>query len=119
LSSPSSGAVLIDCEALGLLAIADESVWRSLPPTRRAASDLEPLVPLDRAMRDSEVSLEAILGGADVDFSRLVDLRCGDVLVLPQRLSEPLTVTYAGAAIAHAGFGQRDGAICIQLSGRS
>ncbi|MBB6091179.1 flagellar motor switch/type III secretory pathway protein FliN [Povalibacter uvarum] len=115
---PLSAAVLIGCEALGLLAIADESVWRSMPPMRRAPDDLDPLVPLDQAICDSQVSLEAILGGAEVDLSRLVDLRCGDVLVLPQLLSEPLTVTCADTAIARAGLGQRNGLISIQLSSR-
>ncbi len=118
LFSPLSAAVLIGCEALGLLAIADEGVWRSMPPMRRAPEDLSPLVPLDRAMRDSEVSLEAILGGAEVELPRLVDLSCGDVVVLPQLLSEPLTVTCAGTAIARAGLGQSNGLISVQLISR-
>lgn len=111
-----SGAVELSCEALGLHALADSGVWRSVPPSERAAaSPLPKLTPLDRAVQRTKVALDIMLGSVEVELPKLLDLRCGDVLLLPQRLDERIGVLFVGRPLARAVLGETQGRKCVQL----
>lgn len=111
-----SGAVELSCAALGLHAIADSAVWRSVPPSERAAaSSLVTLTPLDRAVQRARVALDIMLGSVEVELPKLLDLRCGDVLRLPQRLDQRIAVLCAGKPLARAVLGETQGRKCVQL----
>ncbi|HEY5760120.1 MAG TPA: FliM/FliN family flagellar motor C-terminal domain-containing protein [Steroidobacter sp.] len=113
-----TGSVLICCEGLGLHAVADGSVWRSVPPTRRDVSQRLPaLTAVDRAIRKARARLDVMLGSTEVELPKLVDLRCGDVLRLPQRLDQSLAVLCEGQPLAQAALGQAQGRICVQIVG--
>jgi len=111
-----SGAVALCCEALGLQAVADKAVWKSMPPVERGAAHRLPgLTPLDRAMRRAMGRLDVLLGSVDIDLPRLLDLRRGDVLRLPQRLDRPLALCCEGRPLARVALGARQGRKCVQV----
>jgi hypothetical protein len=109
-----SGAVRLSCDTLGLYAIADQSVWRSVPPTQRARR-LPKVTPLDRASLQATVKLEAMLGSVAVDLPKILDLRCGDVLRLPERVDQGIAVLCDGKPFARAALGESRGNKCAQL----
>jgi hypothetical protein len=110
-----SGAVQLSCEALGLFAIADRAVWRSVPPSERAAVARPALTPVDRAASRAAVRLDVMLGSVEVELPKVLDLREGDILRLPQRLDQPLAVVCAGKPLAHAVLGEVHGRRGAQL----
>jgi len=111
-----SGAVELSCELLGLNAIADAAVWRAVPPTeRQQLRSLPRLAPLNVAVRRAGVRLEVVLGSVEVDLPQLLDLRCGDVLRLSQRLDLGITVLCEGKPLGRAALAQLQGRKCVQL----
>lgn len=113
-----AGSVLISCESLGLHAVADSNLWRSVPPTQRDVTQRLPgLTAVDRAIRNARARLEVMLGSTEVELPKLVDLRCGDVLRLPQRLDQGLAVLCEGRPLAQASLGQAQGRVCVQIVG--
>jgi hypothetical protein len=110
-----SGAVQLSCEALGLFAIADRAVWRTVPPSERAVTARPALTPVDHAARRAAVRLDVMLGSVEVELPKVLDLRGGDILRLPQRLDQPLTVVCAGKPLARAVLGEIDGCRGVQL----
>jgi flagellar motor switch/type III secretory pathway protein FliN len=110
-----SGAIELSCELLGLHAIADRAVWRSVAPPERAAPAPPAPAPLDQAAQSARVRLDAMLGEVQLELARVLDLRCGDVLRLPQRLQQPLTVLCSGRPVARAVLGERDGHKAVQI----
>lgn len=113
-----SGAVLLSCETIGLLAIADGNVWnKSAPAARR--EPLPKLTMLDRAVKSSVLRLEVTLGSVPLEVPKLLDLRVGDVLRLPQRLDQPLEVTCNRLPLAHALLGESGGRRGVQLIAQS
>lgn len=111
-----SGAIHVACERIGIDAFADSAVWRSLPPQRMALRPRPPLTPLYLAVQRHDARLDVVLGGVDVEIPMLTDLRCGDVLRLPKRLNESLSVECQGRPVAHAVLGDFQGQKSIQLS---
>lgn len=113
-----AGSVQISCEGIGLYAVADSAVWDCVPPTRRddVSHRLPDLTPLDRAVRRASARLDVMLGSAEVELPKLLDLRCGDVLRLPQRLDQGIAVLCEGQPLAQAALGQAQGRICVQLA---
>lgn len=116
LFTPGSGAVHVSCEPLGLSFIADSAVWRSMPPIRAAARPRPKLIPLHKAVHRSEAQLEVMLGSVEVDLARLMDLRCGDVLRLPQRLDQGIAVLCDGKPLATAVLGEMLGQKSVRLT---
>ncbi len=110
-----SGAVEFSCWGTGLQVIAESAVWRTVPPiAQRAAPPLPEITPLTRAMHQATTRLEVMLGSVELDLPRLMDLRCGDVLRLPQRLYQPVTLLCEGQALAHALLGELHGRKAVQ-----
>jgi len=115
-----SGAVEISCKPLGLDAIADNTVWRTIaPPARARDSNRNRLVPLETALRAHRTNarLDVMLGSVDLELASLSDLRCGDVLNLPSRLDEGITVLCEGRPLTRALLGAVRGRKCIRLLG--
>lgn len=111
-----SGAVRLSCDMLGLHAIADSVIWRSVPPTKRAvAHRLPKLTPLDRAAQRAMAPLDIMLGSVEVELPKLLDLRCGDVLRLPQRLDQGIAVLCDSKPLARAVLGETQGRKCVQV----
>jgi hypothetical protein len=114
-----SGAVQVSCDAVGLHAIADRGVWRSVPPSERMPSrPRAALTPLERAAQRSRLRVDAMLGSVEVDLPKLLDLQCGDVLRLPQRLDRGITLQCADAPFARAVLGEQQQRKCVQLTAR-
>lgn len=112
-----SGAVEFSCDELNLHAIADNAVWRSVPPDERCTARARPkLVLLERATHRCKVPLEVSLGSVSVELPKLLDLRCGDVLRLPQRLDQGIAVLCAGKPLARAALGVAQGRKGVQLT---
>jgi len=112
-----SGAVRLSCDAFGLNAIADAAVWRALLPAERASSP-QPrprLTSLERAAHRARTRLDVLLGSVDLELPQLMDLRCGDVLRLPQRLDQGIAVLCEGKTLAHALLGEMRGRKSVQL----
>jgi hypothetical protein len=110
-----AGAVQLSCDLLGLYAVADASVWRTVPPPEHSRTALPGIAKLDRAMGNSRVALEVVLGGAEIDLSKLLDLRVGDVLRLSQKLDRPAAVVCGANTVAHALLGESGGRKAAQL----
>ncbi|MET0534971.1 MAG: FliM/FliN family flagellar motor C-terminal domain-containing protein [Steroidobacter sp.] len=115
LRSFGSGAVHLDCGPLGLHVIVDRSVWRSVPPSQRAARPLPGLDSLEHSLKNARVRLEITLGSVDVDLANVLDLRRGDVLRMRHRLDQPLTLLCAGKPVAKALLGERQGHKCVRI----
>lgn len=113
-----SGAIQLSCDALGLYAIADSAVWRSVPPVRTRSQPLPKLAPLDQAASRARMRLDVMLGSVEVELPKLLDLRCGDVLRLPQRLDQEVAVLCEGKPLAHAALGETQGCKAIQVIAR-
>jgi hypothetical protein len=111
-----SGVVELSCDALGLHAIADNAVWRGVPPIERTRRQLRPkLTPLDEATRRANARLDVRLGDVEIDLLELVELRSGDVLRLPQRLDRGISVLCEGMPLARATLGATHGRKCVQF----
>lgn len=111
-----SGAVQITCEALGLHALADRSVMRDMPPAERGAvRRLPPAVAIEQAMRPATLHVEALLGSVELELDQVLDLRRGDVLRLPQRLDQRLSLSCAGRPLAGVELGETRGFKAIQV----
>ena len=111
-----SGAIVLTCEALGLHAIADNAVWRNVPPIERVhPRHRRKLTPLEEAARRTSFRLEVQLGAVEVDLPELLDLRCGDVLRLPQRLDRGMTVLCGRTPLARVTLGATHGRKCVQF----
>ena len=111
-----SGAVELSCGLFGLHAIADGEVWRSVPPTERQhRRSLSRLIPLNTAVRRANTRLEVVLGSVEIDLPRLLDLRCGDVLRLSQRLDRGIAVLCEGKPLGRATLAVSHGRKCVQL----
>lgn len=114
-----SGAVQLSCDALGLFAIADSAAWRCVPPIERAnAQRLPKPAALERAASRAKVRLDVMLGSVEVELPKLLDLRCGDVLRLPQRLDQGIAVLCEGKPLARAALGEAQGRKCVQVIAR-
>jgi flagellar motor switch/type III secretory pathway protein FliN len=114
-----AGAVYFSCEQLGLYAIADHSIWRAVPPNDRARTARPKLTPVDQAVKRPTARIDVVLGAVELDLSNMLDLRNGDVLRLPQRLDEGLSVLCEGQLLARGALGERDGRVSVQLISRS
>jgi flagellar motor switch protein FliM len=57
-----------------------------------------------------------MLGDAELELPKVMDLRVGDVLRLSARLHEPLTVSCEGRPFARALLGVADGRKAIQFT---
>ncbi len=115
-----SGAVEISCKPLGLYAIADQSVWRTIAPPARAHQYSRPrLVPLEAALRGARARtrLDVMLGAVDIELASLSDLRRGDVLNLTSRLDTGIAVLCAGKPLTQALLGTVGGRKCVRLLG--
>jgi flagellar motor switch/type III secretory pathway protein FliN len=111
-----SGAVNISCDELGLYAMFDAEVWRGAPQFHRESRQSLPhLVPIERAIHQAVAHLEVVLGDAEVELPKLMDLRCGDVLRLSQRLDRSIAVLCEGQLLAHAALGQAEGRVSVQI----
>lgn len=110
-----SGAVQLSCDSIGLHAIADDAVWRSVPPIERAAQPMTKLTPLEGATQRARVRLEVTLGSVGVLLPDFLGLQRGDVLRLPQRLDQPLTVLCAGKPLGRAALGETQGRKSVQI----
>ena len=110
-----SGALRISCEWLGLCAVVDSSVWRTIPPAARAGQRPTQAAPLGVAVRGAKARLDVVLSSVKIELSQLVDLRYGDVLRLPHRLDQALTVLCEGKPMAHAVLGENQARKCVQL----
>lgn len=110
-----SGAVLLSCEELGLYAIADSGAWCSASPAARTPAQERGVTPLDRAMRQATARVDVMLGSVELELPKLLDLRRGDVLRLPQRLDSGIHVLCEGQPLAHALLGELQGRKCIQV----
>lgn len=111
-----AGAVVLRCEPLGCYAIVDGAVWRSVPPSERSrAPRRSELTPIERAVHGGRVRLEIELGNIELAVPRVLDLRPGDVLRVPTRLDEGITVCCGGKPLARAALGQRGGRKCVQV----
>lgn len=116
LSDNGSGAIELSCTALGLHAIVDRGVWRSMPPPERSTIRYPSrLVPLEQAVRGAMVSVEALLGSVEIALPQLLDLSRGDVLRLPLRLDEGIEVRCEGKSLARAALGETRGRRSVQL----
>ena len=113
-----AGSVYFSCELLGLHVVADHSIWRSVPPSERARTARTKLTALDEAVRSPTARIDVVLGAVELDLSNVLDLRCGDVLRLPQRLDEGLSVLCEGQPLARGSLGERDGRVSVQLMNR-
>lgn len=111
-----SGAVRLSCDVLGLHVIVDCAIWRSVPPTERAVSRRLPaLTPLDCAAHRATARLDIVLGSVEVDLPKLLDLHCGDVLRLPHRLDQGISMLCEGRPLARAVLGEAQGCKCVQV----
>jgi flagellar motor switch/type III secretory pathway protein FliN len=111
-----SGAVELSCDELGLHAIADRGVWRSVAPLERGAvNPLPGLTPLAQAVHRSRVRLEVVLGSVEVELSKLLDLQCGDVLRLPRQLDRGVSLRCERKPFANAVLGAAQGRKCVQV----
>lgn len=118
LAGTGSGAVRMSCEAIGLQAIADGAIWHSRTPLEREAVEHQQLVgvaPLAMALGQSSIQIDVLLGAAKVELTKLLNLRNGDVLRLPKKLDESLTVLCEGQAFASAVLGESNGRKSVQL----
>jgi len=112
-----SGAVQLTCERLGVHVVADSAVWRSVPPIERAYVHAKhKLVPLERALLRAKIRLDIMLGSVEVELPKLMDLRCGDLLRLPQRLDQGIAVLGEGKLLARADLGEQQGRKCVRLA---
>jgi hypothetical protein len=111
-----AGSVHLSCELLGLNAVADRSIWRSTPPQDRVRRAHGQLTPLEAAAQNATVRIDVVLGAVELDVLQLLDLRCGDVLRLPQSLDEGLGVHCEGHLLARGTPGERRGRKCVQLT---
>jgi hypothetical protein len=111
-----AGSVYCSCDALGLHLVADQSIWRLLPPNERTPRARGRLTPIDEAARGAGLRIEVVLGTVELDLSKVLDLRCGDVLRLPQCLDEGLSILCEGHPVARAALGERRGRKCVQLT---
>ena len=116
LAGTGSGAIQVCCEPLGLHAIADRGVWSLVPPTEREAAPQPALSSLDRAARRARLRIEVLLGSAELELPKVMDLRRGDVLRLSARLDQPLIVSCEGRPFARALLGEAAGRKCIQFT---
>jgi hypothetical protein len=111
-----SGAVEIVCDRIGLYAIADSGVWRCVPPTSRIGAHRPANVtPLDRATRTAHAQVEVILGSVELELPKLMDLRRGDVLRLPQRLDQSIAVRIEGKPLLRAELGEARGRKAVRI----
>jgi len=111
-----SGAVQLSCEWLGLYAVVESSVWRKIPPIARDGQRRMPRADtLDTALRGAGTRLEVMLGSVEVELFKVLDLRHGDVLRLPQRVDQPIAVLCEGRPLARGALGDSGGRKCVQL----
>jgi Type III flagellar switch regulator (C-ring) FliN C-term len=112
-----SGHVRFTCDALGLHLIVDGATlrWPALL-AREEVPRLPAVVPLNRAVRGAKARIEVLLGSVEVELPKLLDLRCGDLLRLPQKLDEGLLVLCDGQPLARAALGAAEGHKCIRIS---
>ena len=67
--------------------------------------ELRDASPLDRTVRNVPLDVVIRLGKAEVDVSDLMNLRKGDILMLDQRVTEPLMAQIAGTDKFHGWLG--------------
>ena len=114
-----SGAVEIACRPLGLHAIADSAVWRTIaPPALAHRRSRARLVPLEAALGGgARTRLEVMLGAVEIELASLSDLRRGDVLNLQSRLDAGIDVLCQGQPMTQALLGAVHGRKCVRLLG--
>ena len=111
-----SGAVQIEAGALGLFALADAGVLRHVPPRPSAAlgSGL-PRVPLERAAARTGLGLDVSVGRVEIGLRTLLELRPGDVLRLPTRLDDTLSVGPPAAPPLRCALGESAGRAALRI----
>lgn len=110
-----SGAVQIDCEAIGLHMIADDGVLRHVPPLERPAAVLPQKMALDKTLARAPLRVDVMLGSADLELGPLLELQTGDVIRLPARLSDSAAIEIDGRCVAQGRLGMHDGRRAVQL----
>lgn len=117
LHSLGSGAVHLSCSALGLSAIAAAEALTCLEPVGPVFQGrVRPaLTPLNKALGGCKARLSVPLGSVEIALDTLLNLHCGDVLRLPQRLGDDLTVYCEGKPLAKAALGEQHGRKGVQL----
>jgi len=111
-----SGALQLSCAFLGLHAIIDSGVWRSVPsPIRAGAQSVPKPAPLEQAVRGVRVTLEALLGSVEIELAQLLDLTCGDVMRLPLQLGASIEVRCEGMHLVRAALGELHGHRSVRL----
>lgn len=81
------------------LVVPRDGPWAALAaaPDSAPRAPVAPVAHIEALVRQMPVELEVLLGSADVSMSELRALRTGDVLVLGQKVDEPLDGLLAGA----------------------
>lgn len=110
-----SGALQLSCEWLGLCAVVDSTVWKTIPPAETARQRTTQATPLGVAVRGAKAHLDVVLSSVELELSQLVDLHYGDVLRLPHRLDQALSVLCEGKPMALAVLGEKQARKCVQL----
>lgn len=115
LAAPGSGAVCLRAPALGLWAVADAGALRHVPPLEAARKPSSALVPLERTLGRAPLRLDVTLGSVELELGPLLELQPGDVIRLPARLADNLTVEAAGQRLAGGRLGTLDGHRAVQI----
>lgn len=84
----------------------DPNIVAKLLPAAAVERAAEKLEKRGSAVRGNAVTVEAVLGDADVMFAELANLAVDDVIVLNQALSAPAHVVSNGVHVANAHLGQ-------------
>lgn len=115
-----AGTIRFTCPHLGLELLADSNALQHVPPRPRAKNEPRPasLSPLLSCARQATASVTVTveIGRIELDLSRLLDLQPGDVLRLPTRLTDALTVSIDGHEIAKAALGHLGNHRAVQLA---
>lgn len=113
-----AGTIRLTCPHLGLDLLADASAFQHVPPRPRAKNEPRPvsLTPLLSRARQAMVPITVEIGRIELDLARLLDLQPGDVLRLPTRLTDALTLSIEGHEIAKAALGHLGNHRAVQLA---
>jgi flagellar motor switch/type III secretory pathway protein FliN len=114
LAAFASGALQLECPAIGLFAVTDASALRHVAPGERAPA-LERPAPLLRALGRASATATAVLGRVELPLNDLLQMRAGDVLRLPTSLEAALALEVSGVCFATAELGRVGHQVSVQL----
>ncbi|WP_048437856.1 FliM/FliN family flagellar motor switch protein [Caenimonas sp. SL110] len=75
-----------------------------------------PLTPVFHAIADRPVRVKVDLSAFELDLGTVQDLRVGDVVPLPHRLSAPVIVSAAGKPLCNGFIGRQSGSKAVELA---